>query len=118
MAVTSSARAGGATVVTPVAVAAARPKSANHLILLLVLLIVILLGDEGDGAGDSSRRPCLHFEPIPPERSVVVYVTKSDETVTIVWWHPIRMSERWRNGAKLPWELATVGPTSQGESMW
>ena len=28
------------------------------------------------------------------------------------------MSERWRNGAKLPWELATVGPTSQGESMW
>ena len=83
MAVTSSARAGGATVVTPVAVAAARPKSANHLILLLVLLIVILLGDEGDGAADSSRRPCLHFEPIPPGRSDVAQVTKCDETVTM-----------------------------------
>lgn len=44
MAVTSSARAGGVTVVTPVAMAAARPKSANCLILLFVLLIVILLG--------------------------------------------------------------------------
>lgn len=28
------------------------------------------------------------------------------------------MSERWRNDAKLPWELATVGANSQGESMW
>ncbi|WP_299062083.1 hypothetical protein [uncultured Actinomyces sp.] len=28
------------------------------------------------------------------------------------------MGEHWRNGAKLPWELATVGPTSQDESMW
>lgn len=82
MAVTSSARAGGVTVVTPVARAEARPKSTNCLILLLVLLIVILLGDEGDGAVDSSRRPCLHFEAIPPERSVVAQVTKCDETVT------------------------------------
>ena len=81
MAVTSSARAGGATVVTPVAVAAARPKSANRRILLLVLLIVILLGDEGDGAVDSSRHPCLHFEAIPPRRLVVAHVTNCDETV-------------------------------------
>ena len=44
---------------------------------------MILLGDEGDGAVDSSRRPCLHFEAIPPERSVVAQVTKCDETVTI-----------------------------------
>ena len=84
MAVTSSARAGGATVVTSVAMAAARPKSANRLILLLILLIVILLGDEGDGAVDSSRRPCLHLEAIPAERSVVAYVTKCDETVTMM----------------------------------
>ena len=44
---------------------------------------MILLGDEGDGAVDSSRRPCLHFEAIPPERSVVAQVTKCDKTVTI-----------------------------------
>lgn len=61
---------------------------------------MILLGDEGDGAVDSSRRPCLHFEPIPPERSEVAHVTKCDETVTIVRWQPKLMSERWRNGAK------------------
>ena len=43
---------------------------------------MILLGDEGDGAVDSSRRPCLHVEPIPPRRLVVAHVTNCDETVT------------------------------------
>lgn len=60
MAVAPSARAGGATVVTPVAMAVAKPKSANGLILLAVVHIVILLGGEGDGA-DSSRLPRLHL---------------------------------------------------------
>lgn len=44
---------------------------------------MILLGDEGDGAVDSSRRPCLHFEPIPSVRSEVAHITKCDKTVTI-----------------------------------
>ena len=60
MAVAPSARACGATVVTPVAMAVAKPKSANRLILLVVVHIVILLGGEGDGV-DSSRLPRLHL---------------------------------------------------------
>lgn len=44
MAVAPSARAGGATVVTPVAMTVAKPKSVNRLILLVVVHIVILLG--------------------------------------------------------------------------
>ena len=44
---------------------------------------MILLGDEGDGAVDSSRRPCLRFEAIPPRRLVVAHVTNCDETVTM-----------------------------------
>ena len=77
-----SARAGGATVVAPVAKAVARPKSANRLILLVAVHIVILLGDVGDGV-DSSRLPRLRLEAISPTRSVVVRAMKCDETVII-----------------------------------
>ena len=82
MAVAPSARAGGATVVAPVAKAVARPKSANRLILLVAVHIVILLGDEGDGV-DSSRLPRLRLEAISPTRLVVVRAMKCDETVII-----------------------------------
>ena len=82
MAVAPSARAGGATVVAPVAMAVARPKSANRMILLVVLHIVILLGGEGDGV-DSSRLLRLRLEAISPTRSVVVRAMKCDETVII-----------------------------------
>ena len=82
MAVDSSAQAGGATVVTPVAMAVAKPKSANRLILLVVVHIVILLGSEGDGV-DSSRLPRLHLEAISPTRSVAAWNEKCDETVII-----------------------------------
>lgn len=82
MAVAPSARAGGATVVTPVAMAVAKPKSANRLILLVVVHIVILLGSEGDGV-DSSRLLRLHLEAISPTRSVVAWTVKCDETVII-----------------------------------
>lgn len=77
-----SARAGGATVVTPVAMAVAKPKSVNRLILLVAVHIVILLGGEGDGV-DSSRLPRLRVEAISSTRSVVAWAVKCDETVII-----------------------------------
>ena len=82
MAVAPSARAGGATVVAPVAMAVAKPKSANCLILSVVVHIVILLGGEGDGV-DSSRLPRLRLEAISPTRSVVAWTVKCDEAVII-----------------------------------
>ena len=82
MAVAPSARAGGATVVTPVAMTMAKPKSVNCLILLVVVHIVSLLGSEGDGV-DSSRLPRLRVEAISPTRSVAAWNEKCDETVII-----------------------------------